>query len=1247
MAIPYFVNFRQFAWILFLALILFQPGCSGCRKKTLEVPPTEPANTTVEAVTSEPMKPANLEPSKPEPSQPEPSKPEPSQPEPSNKSEPSKPEPPKPEPSKPEEKVEVSKSKPMNAPKPQPVKVEPKKIDSFNLAEQKKAEEKAGETVNTVSPVNTKSPVQTKSPVNTESPVQQVEPIKKPQASGLMWLNRILRLGFIVILAEEKGTSQPEPPITEPTTPEPTTNEIKPEDLKNKPEPSTPEPSTPEPSTPEPERLTKSPQSPLLLNEKHSEKTEETDGVGKTVKTLRFNFKYAPWKDVIEWFADQAGLSLQADNVPQGSLNLTDNRYYTPTEALDVLNSYLLFKEYTILRKGNSMFVIYLPDGIPPNLLEPITPEELDERGKYEICRCVFSLNRTTPDIIQAEAEKLLGPQGSLVALPKSQQIVITETAGTLRTIRDIIKRIDDPDALSSGLIHVVEMQNLSADEALGIMRKLLAIEESDSSLRTAVDISGTKIWMSGRGDMIERAKEIIKTIDSSFASKDILLEGQPQFEVYDVGIANPTEVLAVLQTLLAGTPDVRLSLDTKTGGIAALGRPANHATIRETIRQMQLNVPKIEVISLNRLSPASAVDSIKKFFATSTVSDSSASAAKTTPGVSAPTVEADISARRIIVRGTVSQIAEIRALLLKLGEDGTGGKIANTSTIRNIQLSPAATALVLDQLKEIWPKLEQSEIKIVTPSAIVPMRSTHELKNDLKNDLKPKDEKKDEKLMDELIDETFDKEPPITQFRNNPRYLSVQQTKITETESPHQPTYQPIRTSEVSETEELKRQINELQKKLETIQLSSQPQTTNPKPQSLPPVVVSSGPNGLMISSEDPEALNKLEELIRMLSDESVLGKTSLAVYYLKNSTAEVVAQTLQTLMNSGNSSTFGVSGAGSVDTSPSFEGEQRAEVLGLLTFGNSIEKTGPVSISADARLNALLVQANPVDHKTIERLLPILDQADAQGGDILNRPKPRLIPLKNMRAEEAQTVVEKVYANRLQSGTGNTAASATSSSNRGTTRRSSGGEQMAMPMMPPMMPGMMPGGMSGGPGAMIQQLMGRMGGSTSGGSSTVKEPEPTMTLGVDSRSNSLIVSAPESLFLQVEAFVKELDAMAVQTETVVEVVPFKINSDLARQVISNVYGDSVKFSTSRSSTSSTTNSGFGGFGGSNNRFGNSSTGRFGGTGNNNIFGGGTNPFLNIMRGGNFGGAGLGGGGFGNNNPGSGFGTRPGGSGR
>jgi type II secretory pathway component GspD/PulD (secretin) len=996
----------------------------------------------------------------------------------------------------------------------------------------KKAEE-SKKGFNNASPVSDAAPLQT-SPVNTKPPVKTESPVKQNLSLTRLY-SRLALFGILLLQNTENVPA---------ATPAPASRAAEPE-------------------------KTALPTAPV-------NNTSNIDK--KPAEKVRFNFRYTPWKEAIEWFADQAAVSLQADSLPSGTLNLTDNQYYTPAEALDVLNSYLLFKEYTIIRKGKSLFIIYLPDGIPPNLLEPITADELDNRGKYEICRCVFKLNRTVPDIIQAEVEKLLGPQGSLTAMPKSQQIVVTETAGTLRTIRDIIKRIDDPEALASGTLQTIEPKNLSADEALGIMRKLLAIDENDASLRTAVDASGKIIWMTGRGDMIERAKEIIKSLDDSFA-KDKPQDGQPQFHVFETGSADPATVLAVLQTLLAGTPDVRMSLDAKTGGIAVLGRPANLATVREAIKQMQLNTPQIDVIPLKRISPLSAVESIKKFFATASpaAADSTAKTPIMPVNVSAPIVEADTAAQQIIVRGTLTQIQQIRVLLNKLGEDGIAGVKADTSTVRTISIPSAATPYILEQLQNVLPKINPN-IKIVTPQTTTP-----ENKNN--ND-------GTEERINKLIDATFEKE-----------LTAAPQRSVT---------YIPCQY----------------------------PSQTAGTPQ---PVIVTITPAGLMISSDDTAALNQVEGLLRMLSDETMLGKTEMKVHYLKNSTAEVVSATLRSLLDAGSAEARGVSGAGG-----GISDEQRAAVLGYVAQGNTIEKTGQVSLAADARLNALLIQANPVDHKTIERLLPILDQPSRD--DILNRARPRLIPLKNIRAEEALTTVETVFSGRMQGGTSGQNAQGNAAGGRG---RNAGGnnnnqQQVPMPGMPPGMQGM-PGMPPGGPGMIMQQIarLGNQGGSPA----APKEAEEKMTLGTDSRSNSLIVSAPESLFLEVKAFVEELDAVAAQQETVVETVSLKnINSSVAQQAIANTLGSSVTFTTNKAAqqqpaaaTGSPFGSPFGGgFGNSGSPFGTTNRGGFGGGLGNGGFGGqggGTpanaNPFLNMMRGGmgngglggGFGGGGIGGG--------------------
>ncbi|MDR0391127.1 MAG: hypothetical protein LBH59_04420, partial [Planctomycetaceae bacterium] len=577
--------------------------------------------------------------------------------------------------------------------------------------------------------------------------------------------------------------TSPTPPISATETPQPNPAIITPPVISPTPTISVTETPQPNPATITPPAISPTPSiNTTEIPQPNIDNLDPIINVTENInaeKRLRFSFKFAAWKDVINWFAEQANLSLQVDNVPSGTLNLTDNNYYTPTEALDILNSYLLFKEYTLIRKGQTLFVINLVDGIPPIILDPIMPDELDNRGKYEICRCVFPLVQTTPDVIQNEVEKLLGPQGSIIALPTSRHIVITETGGTLRAIRSIIRQIDGAGNIGAGSIHVIEVKSLPADDALAMMRRLLGIDEANTTLQTIIDSTGTKILASGRGDMIERAKAMLKTIDESFSSGESF--EKPQFRTYATGVADPTTTLLVLQTLLAGKSDVRLSLDTKTGGIAALGRPADHETIRSAIRELQINMPIIEVIPLRRLNPIGAVDAIKKFFATSTPTSTSTNPAMnpamgnpaggvainpnnpnapgampnrpgqpprtpaarptnpaannmraTTPttGVQNPTVEADVAGRRIVVRGTKQQILEIRILLEKLGEDPEYLKSQHTSKTRTVSISPTATALVLEQLQELWPKMGQNELRIITPDLVIPTKTTDDLRN-------------------------------------------------------------------------------------------------------------------------------------------------------------------------------------------------------------------------------------------------------------------------------------------------------------------------------------------------------------------------------------------------------------------------------------------------------------------------------------------------------------------------------------
>ena len=140
------------------------------------------------------------------------------------------------------------------------------------------------------------------------------------------------------------------------------------------------------------------------------------------------------------------------------------------------------------------------------------------------------------------------------------------------------------------------------------ILSQLLEIPEGktaavDGSIRVAQDAGANRLLVSGRPDKVARATAIIEGLDVPTPGADPL-SGTPQLEVYPLNGCDGPTVLAVLQSVLTGQSDVRLSADPKTLNLVALARPAQHATIKATLKQLQLGAQRVEVIRLTRVDP-------------------------------------------------------------------------------------------------------------------------------------------------------------------------------------------------------------------------------------------------------------------------------------------------------------------------------------------------------------------------------------------------------------------------------------------------------------------------------------------------------------------------------------------------------------------------------------------------------------------------------------------------------------------
>ena len=68
----------------------------------------------------------------------------------------------------------------------------------------------------------------------------------------------------------------------------------------------------------------------------------DRDDVGGEARTLRFSFERTPWRAVLSWVAEEAGLALYISELPTGSFTYSDPNSFTPAETIDRINLFLI-----------------------------------------------------------------------------------------------------------------------------------------------------------------------------------------------------------------------------------------------------------------------------------------------------------------------------------------------------------------------------------------------------------------------------------------------------------------------------------------------------------------------------------------------------------------------------------------------------------------------------------------------------------------------------------------------------------------------------------------------------------------------------------------------------------------------------------------------------------------------------------------------------------------------------------------
>lgn len=876
---------------------------------------------------------------------------------------------------------------------------------------------------------------------------------------------------------------------------------------------------------------------------------EENRGPAK----LSFNFRYAPWTEVLKLFARESGLSLDLIDVPPGTFSYYDQKSYTSSEALDVLNGYLLPKGFVLVHRDDFLVSLNIDDPIPPNLIPKVQPEDLVNRGKNELLTVTFPIEGVDAAQVAAEINEVKGPQGKVVALPSSNSVLVTDIGSNLIDInimlQDMIGR-PGPDDMS---FKPYQIKNLPVVEAEAILRSVLGVgsgvanvsamndsrsrsssSSSSNRITIASDERTNKLLISTTTKTHQLIEQALETIDvEGEASSFSAAANKPFLRVYSVTSADAREVVKTIDALM---PGIVVNEDGRNGKIHIMASPDKHAEVDNLIRQMDgmgSSTQQVSVIPLSTMDPLLAAATVRSMF----VKD----------GELAPTVEADVFGRQLMIRGDANQLAQVKLLLAQLGEDGTGQRDrANDSRLRTFPLSGRDPEEIMPLIQRMWNQRSGSSIRIVNPDDRGPVRDVISPSdgssvrdqpavpstpaNNRPTTTRPKNEPQQKESVNNDLRERLKSFPLRTasQTTTIAQAPTDQIDETTQTE-PSQPTPKPAPPENP-----LNYSDDQLMQLLDSYLEPSEPTapnqgTASPNPLNKQPpadVNVTIMGDDLMLYATDPEALNQLEELLETAM-QAIPPSTSWTVFTLQSADATEVSLMLEQLLPYSNVSSTASGGGmlGSLSGAASSLGSGIAEMTGLSSIASAGQS---LRIIPDTRLNALFVSGPSGQVKEVEEMLRVLDASEWP--DTLRDKVTRLISLEYADADDVLRMVKESYKIYID---------------------------------PPQQQN-----------SRNNPLAAMMGGGGRGGGRDDAVSQIKMTASVDSNTNQLIIWADDSLFQEVKSFVESVDEAARQARRTVRVISLQnTNSSTIKGVLGTLMPNVNVSSTASRQNNSTNN--------------------------------------------------------------------------
>jgi type II secretory pathway component GspD/PulD (secretin) len=877
---------------------------------------------------------------------------------------------------------------------------------------------------------------------------------------------------------------------------------------------------------------------------------------------VKFNLKGQPWPDVLDWLAETSQKSLDWQELPNDYLNLVTQQSYSIDEARDMLNRHLLSRGFTMLTHGETISVVSVSK-INPGMVPRVEPDELATLPDHDYVKTSFPLAWLLADQAETELKPMLSPNGKLTHLTNTNRLEAMDSVKNLREVWTVIQE-EQSGGKQEQLVREFKLKHTKAAEVLDQLHVLLGINKPNSQKKRSSSGGGggmdpnmmmqfqqqmqqmmqqmqqgmqqaqgaggaakakpgevrllanereNSILATAPPDKMAIVSQAVKTLDVQ-ATQEHLLQNLQRMQVYRLSGIDPQSLVDLLDEVGNLDPTTKLQIDGKNKSIVAYASLADHLTIKMLVEKLDGTGRKFQVIPLRKLAADYVAGTIEFMMAGG---EKDKNQGRSNPfyfdygympygmGRSSQTdsndkfrVDADVENNRLLLWANDIEVREIENLLMKLGEIAPPG--GNRNTLRTLDsLDPEDSEKLLERIRRIWPGISPNELIIddASPSS----RSRRPEPTESPEISAPRNESSEKK--------------PAAKTKGSkaasPKKTTPASARAATQPKPHEVLFAVAETTDEEVTSDSPTRDPEETQPRQSRQRADAAPLERPRPQTPAPVRIRRGPDGrLVLESQDTEALDRLEELLH----EAAPPKRDYKVFYLKHSTtwAYSVELSLKDFFEEDKKK------SGSNNFNPFYGYRMGGD--SSQDSSRRLSKRKALKFISDSDSGTIIVQgADAQQLKIIEELINIYDQPLATDGKQVR--KTQIFTLKYSKATTIAEAIKDVYRDLL-------------STNDKAYQNQQGKE------------GQKP------PERNYTFVYGNAESSDKSKQETPIKFKGLVSLGVDDISNTIIVSAPESLLENIEQLIEQLDRAARPTNSV-QVVKLdgKVNStDLQKRL-------------------------------------------------------------------------------------------------